>query len=343
MKVGYVYDPIYLRHDTGEHPESSRRLEAIIARLEQSGLKERLTLIRPRPATEEELALVHHQAYIRRIKEIGQHGGGWLDMETVMSPGSYDAALFAVGGAVSAVDAVMAGKVSSAFALVRPPGHHATAREAMGFCIFNNVAIATRYALKRHGLGRVAIIDFDVHHGNGTQEAFFDDPAVLYVSAHQSPCYPGTGQINETGHGQAEGTKVNIPLPRGCGDAEYLRVFEEIVVPIVRRFGPEFILVSAGYDICRADGLAEMQVTVTGLAGMMSIIKKLAGDLCAGRLVMCLEGGYNLETQAYAVQATFGVLLGETEIEDPLGSPSRLFVPDIDTLVASVKKTHQLE
>jgi acetoin utilization deacetylase AcuC-like enzyme len=343
MKVGYVYDPVYLRHDTGAHPENSRRLEAIVARLEQSGLKERLTLIRPRPATAAELAPVHHEAYIRRIKEVGQSGGGWLDIETVMSPGSWEAALFAAGGAIRAVDAVMAGEVNSAFALVRPPGHHAMPHEAMGFCIFNNVAIAARYALKRHSLGRVAIIDFDVHHGNGTQEAFYDDPAVLYVSTHQYPHYPGTGEAGETGAGQAEGTNVNIPLPRGCGDAEYEQVFAEVIVPVVKRFRPELILVSAGYDAYREDGLAQMQVTVTGFARMVSIIKGLAGDLCGGRLVLCLEGGYQLEALAYSVKATFDVLRGETEIEDPFGPPPRLFAPDIDSLLASVKKTHGLD
>ncbi len=343
MKVGYVYDPVYLRHDTGEHPENSRRLEAIIAMLERAGLKKRLTLIEPRPATEAELTLVHDESYVARIKEVAHQGGGWLDVDTFMSPGSYDAALFAAGGAIGAVDVVMAGEVSSVFALVRPPGHHATPREAMGFCIFNNVAIAARYALEKHGLGRVAIIDFDVHHGNGTQEAFYDDPAVLYVSAHQYPYYPGTGEIGETGRGPAEGANVNIPLPRGCGDAEYMRVFGEVIIPVVKRFRPEFILVSAGYDAYREDGLAQMQVTVTGFARMAGIIKGLAGELCGGRLVLSLEGGYNLEAQAYSVRATFSALRGEMEIEDPFRPPPRLFAPDVGTLIATIKKTHGLD
>jgi acetoin utilization deacetylase AcuC-like enzyme len=342
MKVGYVYDPVYLRHDTGAHPENSRRLEAIVARLEQSGLKERLTLIKPRPATTAELALVHDESYLAHIEEVALKGGGWLDIETVMSPGSYEAALNAAGGAIRAVDAVLAGEVNSVFALVRPPGHHATPRQAMGFCIFNNVAIAARYALKRHGLGHVAIIDFDVHHGNGTQEAFYDDPAVLYVSTHQYPHYPGTGKIEETGAGQAEGTKVNIPLPHGCGDAAYGRVFAEIIVPVVRRFRPEFILVSAGYDAYRADGLADMQVTVTGFARIVHTIKQLAGECCGGKIVLCLEGGYDLEALASSVKATFNVLLGETEIEEALGLQPRPFAPDIDGLLAAIKKTHGL-
>jgi acetoin utilization deacetylase AcuC-like enzyme len=342
MKVGYVYDPVYLGHDTGAHPENARRLEAIVSRLERSGLKERLTLLKPRAVTVEELTLVHDASYVALIREVGQNGGGRLDVETIMSAGSYDAALYAAGGAIKAVDAVMEGTVNSAFALVRPPGHHATAREAMGFCIFNNVAIAARYAVKSLGLQRVAIIDFDVHHGNGTQAAFYDDPAVLYISAHQYPHYPGTGEIGETGRGRAGGTNVNIPLPRGCGDAEYGRVFTQIITPAVKRFGPGLILVSAGYDPHWADELAEMQVTVNGFARMVSLIKELADELCGGRLVLGLEGGYNLDALACSIEATFNVLLGETEIEDPLGPPPQLYAPDIDSLVAAIKKTHGL-
>jgi len=341
-KVGYVYDPVYLRHDTGAHPENSRRLEAIIARLERSGLKERLELLKPLPAAEAELAFVHDEDYIARIKEVARQGGGYLDSETIMSPGSYDAALYAAGGAISAVDAVMDGTVNSAFALVRPPGHHATPGEAMGFCIFNNVAIAARHALKKHGLGRAAIIDFDVHHGNGTQAAFYNDPAVLYVSTHQYPHYPGTGEINETGAGRAAGTNVNIPLPRGCGDAEYERVFTQIITPTVKRFQPGLILVSAGYDAHWTDELAEMRVTVKGFARMAGIIKELADGLCGGKIVLGLEGGYGLEALAGSVEATFKVLLGDSKIEDPLGTPPRLHSPDIDSLVSAIKKTHGL-
>lgn len=338
-KVGYIYDSIYLRHDTGLHPENPRRLEAIISLLEQSCLKARLTLLKPRAATEKELALVHTESYIAHIKEIGQTGGGHLDSETIMSAGSYDAALYAAGGTIKAVDTVMEGKVNSAFALVRPPGHHATPREAMGFCIFNNVAIAASYAVKSLGLPRVAIIDFDVHHGNGTQAAFYDDPSVLYISTHQYPHYPGTGEIEEIGR---EDTNVNIPLPGGCGDAEYGRVFTEIIMPAIKRFHPELILVSAGYDAHWADELAEMRVTVKGFAWMTSIIKGLAEELCGGRLVLGLEGGYNLKALAYSVKATFNVLLGDEEIEDPLGPPPQPFAPDIDSLVAAIKKTHRL-
>jgi acetoin utilization deacetylase AcuC-like enzyme len=343
MKVGIVYDPIYLKHDTGDHPESPRRLETIISHLEQTGLKQRLTLIKPRPATTEELALVHHESQVAQVREVAQRGGGWLDPDTVVSPASYEAALYAAGGIIEAVAAVMCGEVNNAFALVRPPGHHATARQAMGFCLFNNIAIATKYARQKFGLERICIIDFDVHHGNGTQEAFYDNPGVLYISTHQYPHYPGTGRLEETGKGEGVGTTVNIPLPAGCGDAAYGQVYSQIVIPVVRRFQPQFILVSAGYDGYREDPLAMMQITVTGFARMASIIKGLADELCQGRLVLSLEGGYHLAAQADSVKATFEVLLGGTHIEKPLVPPPHKFAPSgIDSLIRRVRETHGL-
>jgi len=343
MKVGFVYDPIYLKHDTGQHVENAERLKAIISHLEQTGLKQQLTLIEPRAASVEELSSVHHEQYILRIQDVAQRGGGWLDPDTVMSPDSYEAALYAAGGAIKATEAVMNGEVGSAFALVRPPGHHATPRRAMGFCLFNNVAVATKYALTKHNLERIAIIDFDVHHGNGTQEIFYDSPQVMYVSTHEYPFYPGTGDVGETGSGVAKGTTVNIPLRAGYGDNEYLQVFKQIIVPAARRFKPQFILVSAGYDTHWADGLALMQVTTTGFALMVKIIKQLADELCSGRLVFSLEGGYNLNALATSVKATFDILLGNTNIEDPLGQPQRRFeVGGIDPLIRTIKEIHAL-
>jgi len=342
MKVGLVYDPIYLTHDTGQHVENARRLEAIVSHLEQTGLKQQLTPIKPRPATIEELSLVHHEQYISHIQEVAQRGGGWLDMDTVMSPNSYNAAVYAAGGAIKATELVMNGEIASAFALVRPPGHHATPWQAMGFCLFNNVAIAAKYAVARYKLEHILIIDFDVHHGNGTQEILYDDPQVLYVSTHQYPFYPGTGRIEETGTGAGKGTTVNIPLPSGCGDAEYEQVFEQVIVPVAKRFKPQLILVSAGYDLHWADELALMQVSVTGFARMVKIIKELADELCNGRLVFSLEGGYNLNALAASVKATLNVLLGNT-IEDPLGqSPHRFAAPSIDYLIGAIRERHTL-
>jgi acetoin utilization deacetylase AcuC-like enzyme len=347
MEVGYVYDSVYLEHDTGQHPENAARLEAVMSRLEESSLKKRLYHIPPRPATIEELALVHHEEYIAYIQAVAKKGGGWLDPDTVVSPGSYKAALYAAGGLIKATEVVMT-EGGSAYGLVRPPGHHATATQAMGFCLFNNVAIAARYALKRFNLGRIAIIDFDVHHGNGTQDTFYGDPKVLYISTHEFPLYPGTGGLEETGIGEAKGTTVNIPLPAGSGDGEYLQVFDEVIVPVVKRFSPELILVSAGYDGHWSDRLAMMDLSVTGYAQMAGIIKGLADELCRGHLVLTLEGGYPLAALAASVKATFDVLLGEKDIDDPLGHPPSGFklrgfeTPDIASLVKSLKRIHKL-
>ncbi len=347
MKVGYVYDPVYLEHDTGQHPENAARLEAIMSRLEESGVKQKLSLIIPRAATIEEIALVHHGDYIAYVQAVAKNGGGWLDADTVASSGSYKAALYAAGGLIRATEVVMT-EGGSAYGLVRPPGHHATATQAMGFCLFNNVAIAARYALSRFNLERVAIVDFDVHHGNGTQETFYDDPGVLYVSTHEFPLYPGTGGIEETGIREARGTTVNIPLPAGSGDEQYLSVFEQIVTPTVKRFSPQLILVSAGYDAHWSDRLAMMEVSVTGFARITGIIKGLADELCDGRLVFTLEGGYPLTALAASVKATFDVLLRESEIDDPLGPPQsghklRGFEPpDITSLIGKIKRIHGL-
>ena len=347
MNVGYVYDPIYLEHDTGQHVENAQRLRAIISHLEETGLKQKLSPIPPRAATDEELSLVHDKYHIAHIQAVAKRGGGWLDADTVMSSGSYQAALHAAGGLIRATE-VVTSESGSAFALVRPPGHHATATQAMGFCLFNNVAIAARYALSKCKLERLAIIDFDVHHGNGTQGTFYGDAQVLYLSAHEYPLYPGTGSIGETGDGDGKGTTVNIPLPAGSGDAEYLEVFQQIIVPIVKRFSPQLILVSAGYDAHWSDGLALMEVSVAGFARMTGIIRGLADELCSGRLVFTLEGGYNLTALAASIKAAFDVLLGNTDIEDPLGEPQSGFrmrgfrPPDITSLVEKVKRIHKL-
>ena len=343
MKVGLVYDPVYLKHDTGQHVENARRLEASIYHLEQTQLKQQLTLIKPRAASTEEISLVHDNQYILHIRDVAQRGGGWLDADTVMSPDSYQAAIYAAGGAIRASEAVMNGEVDSAFALVRPPGHHATSHRAMGFCLFNNIAIAAKYALAKYKLDRVIIIDFDVHHGNGTQAAFYDNPQVLYVSTHQYPFYPGTGSSEETGSSAAKGTTINIPLPAGCGDGEYLQAFEQIIVPAARRFNPQFIGVSAGYDLHWADEIALMQVSTSGFAQMVRIIKGLADEMCSGRLVFSLEGGYHLQALPYSVKATLDVLLGNTNIDDPLGqSPYRFPAPNINPLIKTIKEIHNL-
>jgi len=343
MKVGLVYDPIYLEHDTGDHVENSRRLVEAVSYLKETGVKEKLTPLSPRRASLKELETIHAPEYISHVKSKAESGGGWLDPDTVMSPKSYEAALYAAGGVLAAVEAVMKGEVDNAFALVRPPGHHAVRDRAMGFCIFNNVAIAARFALSKFNLKRVLVADFDVHHGNGTQDAFYADPEVLYFSTHQFPHYPGTGWMDETGTGAGEGTTVNFPMTAGWGDEEYLRAFNEVLVPVARGFRPQIILVSAGFDAHWADQLAMMKVSITGFIQMTRILKELAAELCQGRLVFTLEGGYNLRVVAASIKATFDVLLGNSGIDDPLGKASLARKPEgFDEHIEAIKRIHRL-
>jgi acetoin utilization deacetylase AcuC-like enzyme len=343
MKVGMVYHPVYLEHDTGQHPENASRLEHILALLEQSGVKQELVQIPAAPASMDDLLSVHSATYVSQIEATARSGGGWLDGDTVMSPRSHEAALYAAGGLLNATEAVLNGEVNSAFALVRPPGHHATRTDAMGFCLFNNIAIAARQAVRKHGLSRVFIADFDVHHGNGTQDIFYDDPAVFYFSVHQYPLYPGTGRTAETGAGKGAGTTANVPLPPGCGDEPYLEVFQQVLVPLAHRFRPELILVSAGYDGHWADSISYMQLTVSGFARMISLLKQLADSLCQGRLVLTLEGGYHPQALPYSVKATFDVLLGKTDIGDPLGQPlGQTKEPDTRAVIQQARQVHGL-
>jgi acetoin utilization deacetylase AcuC-like enzyme len=343
MKVGLVYDALYLDHDTGNHVENSGRLVEAMSYLEKTGIKEKLTCLPARPALLGELETIHAPEYVSYVKSKAEGGGGWLDPDTVMSPKSYKAALFAAGGLLVAVEAVMEGEVDNAFALVRPPGHHALGDRAMGFCVFNNVAVAARGTLDRFGLNRVLIVDFDVHHGNGTQDAFYTDPKVLYFSTHQYPFYPGTGWMDETGNGEGEGTTVNFPMSAGWGSDEYLRAFNEVLVPVARGFQPQFILVSAGFDAHWADQLAMMRVSIEGFAQMVTILKELAAELCRGRLVFALEGGYNLQVVASSVKATLDVLLGNSEIDDPMGAAEVREPERFEEHIEAIKRLHLIQ
>jgi acetoin utilization deacetylase AcuC-like enzyme len=343
MKAGLVYGPIYLEHDTGDHVENARRLVTALSYLKETGIKEKLTCLPPRPALLEELEMIHAPEYISYVKSKAEEGGGWLDPDTVMSPRSYEAALYAAGGLLVAVEEVMKGEVDNAFALVRPPGHHAIRDRAMGFCIFNNMAVAAKFALSRFNLKRVLIADFDVHHGNGTQDAFYSDPQILYFSTHQYPFYPGTGWMDETGMSEGEGSTVNFPMVAGWGDEEYLRAFNEGLVPVARRFQPQLILVSAGFDAHWADHMAMMRVSIKAFAQMVMILKNLAAELCQGRLVFTLEGGYNLRVVASSIKAIFDVLLGNSEIDDPLGKASMARKPEgFDEHIEAIKRIHHI-
>jgi acetoin utilization deacetylase AcuC-like enzyme len=328
-RAGIVYHPIYLMHETDGHPERKERLTAILNKIDSEGLEvERIT---PEPAAIEQVAKVHGLRYIDEVRAICEHGGGHLDLDTVVSRDSYNAALVAAGGAIGAVDALLDG-LGSVFALVRPPGHHAMPNRGMGFCIFNNVAIAAKHAQAR-GLERVLIVDWDVHHGNGTNAIFYSDKSVMYFSTHQHPHYPGTGRVNEVGTGGAEGTKVNVPLPSGTGDAGYLMVFREILYPVALEFRPDIVIVSAGHDPHRADPLGGMKVTTAGFGAMAGVVKEIAEVCCEGRLAASLEGGYNLEAQAEAVVAELRAFQGEVpriEGQDPR----------VEARINEVKKVH---
>jgi acetoin utilization deacetylase AcuC-like enzyme/formylglycine-generating enzyme required for sulfatase activity len=310
-KTGFLYDDIYLKHKTTEgHLERPDRLVAIVARLKASGLYSELFTLSPKPAGLEWISTVHTPDYIERVKRACHGGIRYLDsMDTPISPESYEVALAAAGGVLGAVDAVMEKKIRNAFCAVRPPGHHAMEDTAMGFCIFNNVAVATRYIQKQYNRSKILIVDWDVHHGNGTQAAFYDDPTVLYFSVHQYPFYPGTGSEAEKGSGKGLDHTINVPLPAGSGDADYLRVFEERLRPAALAFSPDFVLISAGFDAHESDLLGSMKVTAQGFAKLTDVVKKIAEKCCAGRLVSVLEGGYHLEGLADSVEAHIRVLM----------------------------------
>ncbi len=341
MRTAYVYHPIYLEHVWPRHPESPERLERVVGLLEETGMLERLVAVEARPATEEEVALVHPPSYISLVRRIASQGGGHLDHDTYVAPRSYDAALMAAGGLLALVDALLDGEIDNGFGLIRPPGHHALPDRGMGFCLFNNVAIASRYAMASPQVRRVLIADFDVHHGNGTQAVFESDPDVLYISTHEYPFYPGTGHWSEAGRGAGRGTVLNVPLPAGVGDAGYMRVFDELVEPLARRFRPDLILVSAGYDAHWSDPLAMMQLSLAGYARIVRSLAGLAKELCNGHVLFTLEGGYHLDVLSYGILDTFHALLGEEEIDDPLG-PAGGPEPDIEPLLTALKDLHRL-
>jgi len=344
MDVGLVYDPVFLRHDTGAHCENSQRLVAVTELLRESGLWGKLARVEPRAAGLDELSLVHSDNHINRVRNASSTGGRWLDGDTYASPDSYEVALQAVGGVLNAVDSIAAGRLKRVFALVRPPGHHANADQARGFCLFNNAAIAASYAIEKYELERILIADFDVHHGNVTEDIFEKDPRVLYFSTHQYPHYPGTGYFTDDGSGEGKGTTVNVPLPAFCGDEEYRRAYEKLLVPLARRFEPQLVIVSAGYDCHWADQLSAMQLTVGGISSIVAIIKDLADETCGGRMLLSLEGGYSLKALAHSIRASLEVLLGEPVGADTLGSPDSQMRPydDVDSIFDLVMERHGL-
>ncbi len=310
-KTGFLFDNIFLEHKTTlDHPEKPERLTAIIDNLKEKKLYSELVQIPSRPVDMELLKKVHTPEYIEHVARICHEGEGYLDSsDTPVSEKSYEAALMAAGSVVSAIDAVMEGKVRNAFCAVRPPGHHAEKDRAMGFCLFNNIAVGTQYIQDKYKLSKVLIVDWDVHHGNGTQHFSYNSPDILYFSVHQYPFYPGTGSESEKGVGKGLNYTINCPLPAGSTDADYMEVFENKLKPAALSFSPDFVLVSAGFDSHKNDLLGGMRVTEQGYSQMTRIVKEIARKCCNSRLVSVLEGGYNLQALASSVEAHIRVLM----------------------------------
>ena len=348
MATALVYEERCLRHDNGSmvidptaaawlavpHAEGAARVARAFQVLERTGAANRLERLAARPAREEELLTVHSAEHVHRIRAAGARGElVWVGEEARVGPGSWEAALLAAGGALAAVEWVLDGEQRGAYVLTRPPGHHASAAEAMGFCLFNNVALAARRA-QALGLARVAIVDWDVHHGNGTEDVFAADPSVLFVSLHQDDLYPaGRGRVEDRGTGEGVGATVNLPLPAGSGDAAYLLALERVVVPALEAFAPEMLLISAGQDAAASDPLGRMSVTSEGFRAMTARLRDWAAERCAGRVLAIQEGGYSVDHMPFCVLAS---------VEALAGLPPSLAADPIELDVPEAPRPHEL-
>jgi len=333
--TGVVIDPRYMDHDTGAgHPECAERIGALLPLVE--ALAPEVTRLQARPATPDELALVHEPEYIKEVAATQALPHFAFDADTPTSPRSYETARLAAGGFLVLLDAIMAGDVENGFALARPPGHHSESGRAMGFCFFNNIAVGAQYLRRRYGLGRVLIVDWDLHHGNGTQHMFESDPGVLYVSTHQFPYYPGSGNFGEVGTGEGEGYTVNLPFPAGFGDAEYRQAFERIVEPVARQYDPQFVLISAGFDAHARDPLGGMMVSEAGFGALARVLLDVATEHSQGRCAAILEGGYDLSAIRSSVHHVLAAFGGRLAADSRALPPSRAAA-----VLERVKKTQR--
>jgi acetoin utilization deacetylase AcuC-like enzyme len=351
MTTLYVTHPRLPEHDLASHPEHAGRIRAVWRALDESGLTTRMNAQTATAVSDEAILAVHTPQLLDLLRKTATLGYTVrLDPDTYCTPTSYELARFAAGGVTMAVDAIMDGSAQNALVAIRPPGHHAESGVPMGFCLLNNIAIGARYAQRQHGLQRVLIVDYDVHHGNGTEAIFYDDPSVYFVSIHQganaagAPFYPGTGSVEDTGAGSGEGATLNIPLPPGHGDASYSAFFEQVIAPAARRFRPELILVSAGFDAHWADPLAGEMLSLTGYAHISQIMIDLAAELCNGRIAFVMEGGYNLDALSGGIANIARLLLGDSAIVDAMGAPeAHLVTGDPTALIARLRTLHRLD
>ena len=301
-KTGYISDPFYLKHKNEPHPENPGRLNAIQKSIESSKYYNNLTLIQPRKATVEDIAKVHGTGYIRSVEDSCRNGVRNLDADTVISSDSYQAALLSAGAGLEALDKILEGTVDNAFCAVRPPGHHAEQNKAMGFCLFNNVGVIARYAQDVKNIQKIFIFDWDVHHGNGTQHSFYKDSSIYYSSIHQYPFYPGTGGVDETGTGDGLGSNLNIPMRAYSYDTDYINAIEHKLIPVIQKFNPDLIIISAGFDAHENDPLAQINLSTDCYGKMTQKLMEIANDVCNGRILSMLEGGYDYSALADSVQ-----------------------------------------
>jgi acetoin utilization deacetylase AcuC-like enzyme len=303
MPVSLIYDSSYLKHDTGAHPENARRLQSILRALDTDDAAAKLVRLPPHPASNEDIARCHREELIFHLESLCERGETYVDQDTRVSPHSFEVAKLAAGAAVKAVDTVMRGEGERAFCIIRPPGHHATITNSMGFCLFNNAGIGARYAQAKYGAERVLIIDWDVHHGNGTQEIFWTDPSVFYFSTHQYPYYPGTGSSGERGAGHGSGTTLNVPLSMGTSARDHRQAFTDALHEIERRFSPDLVIISAGFDSRRGDPLGGLMLEDADFAEMTKEVLRIAEKHSYGRVIGLLEGGYNLDLLGNSVKS----------------------------------------
>jgi len=346
-RTAYLTHPDYALHTLNGHPEHAGRIKRIWEVLEGSGILSDLQAVTPTPASIEQLARVHDPRYIQHVEEAAKMAASdpqkavLLDPDTYVTPVTYDVARLSAGGVIGAVDAVLSGKADNGLAAVRPPGHHATPVRGMGFCLFSNIAVGARHAQTYPDIERVLIVDYDVHHGNGTQDTFYEDPSVLFVSTHQYPFYPGTGALNEIGEGAGQGSTINMPLRVGTGPIGFSQLYEQVLWPAARRFKPNLIMVSAGFDAHWVDPLAGLHLDLGGYTHLTRELIRMAQELCGGKIVFVLEGGYDLDALSHGVLNVAYALLGRDEISDPLG-PLDMPEQDVSELIERLRMAHNL-